>query len=104
MEAKRQVGGMKRYKVEAWFLRTLAASHTDRVKVTPEAVVEAASPEQAREVYAARYQIPVKYHRLPGAQIQGDLKPRRATHGLGSEYHRRKDIPVVVMRVEEARR
>ena len=95
---------MKRYKVEAWFLKSLASSHHDRVKVTPDAIVEAASPEQAREVYAARYQIPVVYHRPPKGQIPGDLRPRRATHGSGSDYTRRLPIPIVLMRIEESRR
>ena len=81
---------MKKYKVESWFLKSLAAGHADRLQVLPARVVEAMTPQQAQEVYAARFQIPRDYYRLPRAQVDG---------GRG-----RRPIPICQFRIEEARR
>lgn len=81
---------MKKFKVESWFLKSLAAGHADRTQVLPSCVVEATTPQQAQEVYAARFQIPRDYYSLPRAQVDG---------GRG-----RRPIPICQFRVEEARR
>lgn len=92
----------KRFNVEAWFLRSLASGNADREQVTPPVVVEARDEAQARELYAARFQLPRDYYRAPRAAVQGDWRPDGS--GIPGAGARGRILPICLFRVEEVRR
>ena len=57
-----------KFKVEAWFLKSPAANHRDRIALFPPREIEARDEAQARELYAARHQIPRDYWHEPRAR------------------------------------
>jgi len=88
---------VRRYHVEAWFLISPAANHRDRIALFPPLRVEARDEAHARELYAARYQIPRDYWHEPRARCLAEVRVKTARGGVAVQ-----DQPLCLMRVEAA--
>lgn len=88
---------MRRFNVEGWFLASPAANHRDRIALFPSLRVEARDEAHARELYAARYQIPRDYWHEPRARSLAEVRVRTARGGVAVHHQ-----PLCLMRVEAA--